>query len=201
MEKIIRFPYAKHRGNSIFVLASVHRVTEKELIQGCIRLEPEAQKTLYHQYAPLVMGICRRYLKSEEDAEDVMVEAMVKVFRSLEDFKGEGSFEGWIRRISVHEALMFLRKSRPMEPLESWSASQEAVTDNPEHDFSMHEILSALDHLPPGYRAVFNLYVVEGYKHREIAELLQISINTSKSQLALAKSRMQELLKKFGFGN
>jgi RNA polymerase sigma factor (sigma-70 family) len=175
------------------------RVTEKELIQGCILLEPKAQQALYRQYAPLVLGISRRYLKSDEDAEDVMVEAMIKIFRHLEDFKGEGSFEGWIRKIAVREALMFMRKNRPLEPIDLREELQVDDVYDAEQSLSMAEILHAMDSLPPGYRAVFNLYVVEGYKHREIAELLHISINTSKSQLAIAKSRMQAFLKKSGF--
>lgn len=198
MEKIIRFPYAKSRSDCIFVWVSNYCVTEQELIQGCIRQDTKAQQALFRQFAPLVLGICRRYLKSEEDAEDVMVETMFKVFSRMEDFKGEGSFEGWIRRIAVREALMSLRKSKPVEPLDSWVESEPSDLPDASHDLSMHEILAAMDKLPPGYRAVFNLYVVEGYKHREIAEMMQISINTSKSQLALAKSRMQELLKKSG---
>ncbi len=198
MEKIIRFPYAKRGGNCIFVWVSYDGVTEQELIQGCILQDIKAQQALFEQFAPLVLGICRRYLKSEEDAEDAMLESMVKVFCRMEDFRGDGSFEGWIRRIAVHEALMYLRKSRPFEPLESWTETEQSDITDATHDLSIQDILAAMDQLPPGYRAVFNLYVVEGYKHREIAEIMQISINTSKSQLALAKSKMQELLQKSG---
>ncbi len=145
------------------------------------------------------MGICRRYLKSEEDAEDVLVETMFKVLTRVQDFKSEGSFEGWVRRIAVNEALMCLRKNRLLDMTDALQDIDMPEQQSAADQMSMHEILKALDTLPAGYRTVFNLYVVEGYKHREIADMLGVSINTSKSQLALAKERMQEALKKMGF--
>lgn len=191
--------YAKERQSGIFTAESSSNVTEEELIQGCIRQDRKAQQALYERFAPLVTGICRRYLKSEEDAEDVLVETMFKVFNRLSDFKGEGSFEGWIRRIAVNEALMFLRKNNRIGTMEALLdfdlPTQTTVVDT----LSMNDILHALDQLPDGYRTVFNLYVIEGYKHREIADLLGVSINTSKSQLVMAKERMQKALKKIGF--
>lgn len=191
--------YAKERQSGIFTAESSSNVTEQELIQGCIRQDRKAQQALYEQFAPLVTGICRRYLKREEDAEDVLVETMFKVFNRLPDFKGEGSFEGWIRRIAVNEALMFLRKNNRIGTSETLLdfdlPTQTTVVDT----LSMNDILNALDKLPDGYRTVFNLYVIEGYKHREIADLLGVSINTSKSQLVMAKERMQTALKKIGF--
>ena len=155
---------------------------------------------LYEQYAPLVMGICRRYLKSEEDAEDVLVEAMYKVLSKLAEFKSEGSFEGWVRRIAVNECLMSLRKNQQMKFTESIQDYDMPTTTTVMDHLNMEEILRVLDALPAGYRTVFNLYAIEGYKHREIADLMGISINTSKSQYALAKERMQEILQKRGFG-
>ena len=142
-----------------------------------------------------MLGVCRRYVKRFEDAEDVMLDGFYKVFSKIDMYSGNGSFEGWVRRIMVNESLMHLRK------VDHFRFSEEI---NPNLDFKEEpsivdeiaaaEILELLDELPPGYRTVFNLYVVEGYKHREIAEELGISINTSKSQLILAKRRMQELL-------
>jgi RNA polymerase sigma factor (sigma-70 family) len=171
-------------------------MTEAQIISGCRAGDPAAQKTLYDTWGPLLLGVVRRYLPRSEDAEDVFAEGMVKIFTKIHAFREEGSFEGWMRRIMVNEALMFLRKRhnfhlvREIEPHE---LQEPAMI---EHDLQVGEILGLLDLLPDGYRTIFNMYVVEGYKHREIAEELGISINTSKSQLIFAKKRMQELLKK-----
>ena len=168
---------------------------EKTLIAACKQEDRKAQQMLFERYSPVMLGVCRRYLKREEDAEDVLVEAFYKVLTNIGQFRDMGSFEGWIRRIVVNESLMFLRRN---------NALQHAQELNPQHDagenatiedeISTQELLSFLDQLPTGYRTVFNLYVLEGMKHREIAELLGISINTSKSQLILAKQRLQEIL-------
>ncbi len=170
---------------------------ERDLINACKRQDRRAQRLLFERFSPLMLGVCRRYIKDPMEAEDAMVEGFFKVFTKIDMYNGEGSFEGWIRKIMVNESLMHLRKSNPFQYAEEISPHlnyQEApsVLD----ELAAGEILSLLDELPPGYRAVFNLYVVEGYKHREIAEQLNISINTSKSQLILAKQRMEELVKK-----
>lgn len=167
---------------------------EQFLIQACRRQDRKAQKLLYDQYAPEMFGVCKRYIKKREDAEDVLIEAFYKVLTNIEQFKGEGSFEGWIRRIVINECLMFLRRRNEFRfdiEIGEWDAPQPSTISEELH---ARDILNLLNQLPPGYRTVFNLYVVEGYKHREIAELLGISINTSKSQLILAKRRMQEML-------
>lgn len=144
-----------------------------------------------------MFGVCKRYVKTIENAEEVMVEAFCKVFQKIEMYSGQGSFEGWIRRVVVNEALMFLRKNyRFNEHIDITEVPVKAVQVTIEDELSANEILQLLEQLPTGYRTVFNLYVVEGYKHKEIADLLGISINTSKSQLILAKKRMQELVEK-----
>jgi RNA polymerase sigma factor (sigma-70 family) len=156
-----------------------------------------AQKILYEKFAPKMFGVSKRYVKTIENAEEVMVEAFCKIFQKMDMYSGQGSFEGWIRRIVVNEALMFLRKKyRFNEHLDITEMPIKAVQVTIEDELSANEILSLLEQLPTGYRTVFNLYVVEGYKHKEIAELLEISINTSKSQLILAKKRMQDLVEK-----
>lgn len=143
-----------------------------------------------------MFGLCRRYVKNTENAEEVLIEAFCKVFQKMDSYSGEGSFEGWIRRITVNEALMFIRKNyrfhEHRDITEMWDVSSDEPDANDQ--LSAQEILELLDALPTGYRTVFNLYVLEGYKHREIAECLGISINTSKSQLILAKKRLRELL-------
>jgi RNA polymerase sigma factor (sigma-70 family) len=175
-------------------------LTELELIERCRQLDARAQRTLYDRFAPKMLGVCRRYLSSREDAEDILVEAMFKVFNNIESYSNMGSFEGWIRRIVVNEALMFLRKRKMLlvEP-ETVDLQNSLTHSDPlsiEHQLAAQDILNLLDRLPVGYRTVFNLYVIEGYKHIEIAELLGISINTSKSQLILAKDRMRKEFEK-----
>ena len=142
------------------------------------------------------MGVVRRYLDNPDDAEDTFVEGMFKILTKVHTFRDEGSFEGWMRRIMTNEALMFLRKRNNFHLVREVQPADVQEDPTVLHDLHVEEILNLLDQLPAGYRTVFNLYVIEGYKHREIADHLGISINTSKSQLILAKRRMQELLKK-----
>ncbi len=171
-------------------------MTEKLLIKGCKAGDPAAQKALYEQWGPLLLGVARRYLSRLEDAEDVFADGMYKVLTKIQSFREEGSFEGWMKRIMVNEALMFLRKRHNFHLVREVAPNELLEPTNIEHELQANEILKLLDDLPDGYRTVFNMYVIEGYKHREIAEELGISINTSKSQLIQAKKRMQELLKK-----
>jgi RNA polymerase sigma factor (sigma-70 family) len=168
------------------------------IIDQCREGHAPSQKLLYDKYKSILFGICRRYVGTHEDAEDVLVESFLKIFGKLDEYKGEGSFEGWMKRITVNEALMFLRKRKMYfeEINESIHDRYEEVEE--EGDIQEGMILQLIDSLPDGYRAVFNLYVIEEYKHREIADMLGISINTSKSQLILAKKKMQELIKKSG---
>lgn len=176
-------------------------MTEQELIQACKKNKRKAQQRLFDSYAPKMNGVLRRYLRSNEDREDVLVEAFFKVFENLERFRGDGSFEGWIRRIVVNEALMFLRKQHNFNMTVEITDFDEPVRMSVMDDLAVKDIMKMLNELPTGYRTVFNLYVVEGYKHREIAELLGISINTSKSQLILAKKRMRALIEKTQLSN
>lgn len=183
-----------------FFAAKLPVLTELELIERCRQLDARAQRTLYERFAPKMLGVCRRYLSSREDAEDVLVEAMFKVFDNIDSYSNMGSFEGWIRRIVVNEALMFLRKRKMLlvEP-ETANLQNSLSHSDPlsiEHQLVAQDILNLLNKLPTGYRTVFNLFVIEGYKHIEIAELLGISINTSKSQLILAKDRMRKEVEK-----
>lgn len=174
-------------------------VTEQELIQACIEEDRRAQKILYDRYSPVMFGVCKRYLKTREDAEDVLVEAFFKVLTHIHQYKGDGSFEGWIRRIVVNEALMFLRRRHNFNMKVEISNYDAPAPAKAVGRLAEQDILNLLEKLPTGYRTVFNLYVLEGYKHREIADMLDISINTSKSQLILARKRLQELLEQAGY--
>ena len=172
-------------------------MTENEIIYLCQQQDAKAQKWLYDRFAPKMFGVCRRYLPNREDAEDVLVEGMFRVFDNIKSFQFAGSFEGWVRRIMVNEALMFLRKKRLLTVDADASELNTIELSDPlsiEHELMAKDILKLLEHLPTGYRTIFNLFVIEGYKHIEIAELLNISINTSKSQLILAKDRMRKLM-------
>lgn len=170
------------------------KVTEKELIERCKREDRTAQRILFDTYSPKMFGVCKRYMKNREDAEDILIEGMYKVLAKIKMFKGDGSFEGWMRRIVVNEALMALRKKHNFNISIEASNVDIKTTLTAQDRLEEQDILSLLNKLPIGYRTVFNLYVVEGYKHREIAEILDISINTSKSQLILAKKRLQGML-------
>lgn len=171
-------------------------MTEKQLIQGCKSQDRKAQEELWKKHAPVMMSICMRYLKDKVIAEDVLVNGMYRIMSKIDSYSGQGSFEGWMKRVIINESLMELRRTKAHQLTVSLDDSyiEEAVewVDHLEYE----ELLALLNELPTGYRTVFNLYVIEGYKHREIAEQLGISINTSKSQLILARRRMQELVKK-----
>ena len=175
-------------------------LTEEKLIERLVQQDRSAQKQLYERYSPLMFSVCKRYLRSREDAEEALVSGFYKVFSQIESYSGMGSFEGWIRRIMVNEALMKLRKSQPLVfPGDSFSPPDTEDSFNIEADISAREIMALLEELPPGYRTIFNLFVLEGFKHHEIAETLNISINTSKSQLILAKEKMRKLLQAKGY--
>lgn len=177
-------------------------MTEQQMIDGCKGKQRRAQRAVYDRYSPLMMAVARRYTSRDNDAEDVLVTAFFKVFDKIDSFTENGSFEGWIRRIVVNEALMLLRKKHALKQAAELSDVNPAAWSVPAtatEKLAEADIMQLLDRMPVGYRTVFNLYVVEGYKHREIAEMLEISINTSKSQLILAKKRMREQLEKIGY--
>lgn len=171
--------------------------SEANIIQRCKQQDPLAQKALYDKFSPVLYGICLRYLKNTTEAEDVLIESFYKIFNKINQFKSQGSFEGWMKRIVINESLMKIRKknnlSLHVEIEKAYSVNEKSRVIS---DINYKELLQLLEDLPTGYRTIFNLYVIEGYKHREIAEKLGISINTSKSQLILAKKKMRDLYKK-----
>ncbi len=140
-----------------------------------------------------MLGVCRRYIRNEQDAEDVMINGFFKVFTKIEQYKETGSFEAWIRRIMVNESLMFLRKYNMNLSVEINDVHIPTQT-SADAQIREQDILKLLDYLPVGYRTVFNLYVIEGFSHKEIAEKLGISINTSKSQLIKARKKLKQLI-------
>jgi RNA polymerase sigma factor (sigma-70 family) len=169
--------------------------SDNDLLEGCIRGDRRMQRELYNRYAPKMYGVCLRYAGSAEEAEDILQEGFIKVFRKIDSYRGEGSFEGWVRRIFVNTAIEYYRKKTYLQPItEHEEATVEgkylSVLDN----LAEKDIINLVQQLSPGYRTVFNMYVVEGYTHKQIADLLGISEGTSKSQLSRAKQILQDMV-------
>lgn len=168
---------------------------EEEIVNGCLKGDPKYQEVLYNTYAKKMYGVCLRYAPNEETAQDLLQEGFIKVFQNLAGFKGEGSFEGWVRRIMVNHSLEGLRKLSARAQHVDVEEMHEVLHDNINFSkYDMNYLLSKIQELAPGYRAVFNLYIIEGYQHNEIAEMLGISENTSKSQLSRARKLLQDSL-------
>lgn len=156
------------------------------------------QKELYNRFAPKMYGVCLRYASNAEEAEDILQEGFIKVFKKIESFRGDGSFEGWIRRIFVNTAIEHYRKKIYLQPItDTEENTVEGNYLNVLDHLAEKDIIHLVQQLSPGYRTVFNMYVVEGYTHKQIAEILGISEGTSKSQLSRAKMILQEMVKKF----
>jgi RNA polymerase sigma-70 factor (ECF subfamily) len=171
------------------------RLKLNALIKRCRAQDRKAQKAIYDSYAPLFISIAKRYVGDRMIAEDIMVQTFFKVFTQIKKYSGAGSFEGWMKRILINEALMYLRSNKSKIEGISLDNVQVPKASLIEERLEHEAILRLVDLLPLGYKTVFNLYIIEGYKHREIADLLNISINTSKSQLILAKKKMKALIK------
>ncbi len=170
-----------------------------EIIAGCRRMEKKAQRCLYDRYAPLLLGIAFRYSRSKEDAEDILQEAFVKILTKIDQYSETGSFEGWMKKILVNTAISHYRNSQKHDFHKDFDdiAEINIIGQNYEIDaeeFTREELLKSINMLPPGFRLIFNLYAIEGYKHREIAEMLDISVGTSKSQYSRARSLLQTKL-------
>ncbi len=171
---------------------------EKDIIAGCLRKEPRAQQELYRAFAPKMYGVCLRYAKNEMEADDILQEGFIKVFGYLETYRNEGSLEGWIRRTMVNTAINYYRKNLKhanqldLDGLEVINDNDVDVVDK----LSADEILCLIRDLPEVYRCTFNMYVIEGYTHKKIAEILDISENTSKSQLLRARKLLKKKLYK-----
>lgn len=173
----------------------IYRANEDELIKGCVRRERNAQKRLYDTFSSKMYALCCRYVKDSMEAEDVLVTAFTKIFDRIDQFKGEGSFEGWIRRVVVNESLTYLRRNRSMYiETELEAADREPDYQQISDHLEAEDLLNMIQELPAGYRIVFNLYAIDGYSHKEIADQLNISENTSKSQLSRARVFLQKIL-------
>jgi RNA polymerase sigma-70 factor (ECF subfamily) len=168
---------------------------EREIIQLAVQNNRQAQQKIYSKYSSKMLGICRQYIKDLQQAEDIMITAFMKVFTNLDSFEHKGSFEGWIRRIMVNECISYIRVQKKVSFLEDEYYVEDSF-NNIESHFSVNDIQSLIDSLPDGYKMVFNLYIIEGYKHQEIAKMLGINEGTSKSQLSHARKMLQEQINK-----
>lgn len=171
---------------------SIHQ-EEKELIDLAIDNNRQAQKQIYDLYSPKMLGVCRNYISDIHHAEDILLTGFMKVFTNLKKFEHKGSFEGWIRRIMIYECIDFIRakKSQIIHQNNEDLHLNENESIYEMEEFSIDDIQYLIDNLPDGYKMVFNLYAIEGYKHQEIAAMLKISEGTSKSQLSHARKLLQ----------
>ena len=167
---------------------------EVKLIKKATQNNREAQHVLFELHAPKMLSVCRYYVKDMQHAEEVMLNGFLKVFTNLKTFKHEGSFEGWIRRIMVREAISFLRQKKTIQFVDEEYQHIE-IQDETTQQYDVSQVQELIDNLPEGYKMVFVMYAIEGYKHAEIATLLNISIGTSKSQLFKARKMLQDNIK------
>lgn len=179
----------------------IYHTVDNELIDGCKKRDRHAQRFLYEHYSGRMLSLCCRYVKDKMDAEDVMVVAFTKVFDRISQFKGEGSFEGWVRRIMVNESLTYLRKNKSMYlETDIEAAEREPDYEKLGGELEAEDLRKLIADLPSGYRIVFNLYAIDGYSHQEIATQLGVSENTSKSQLSRARALLQRKLNELDNG-
>ena len=171
------------------------RFTIEDLVQGCKRGDRQAQEALYRQLVSTMMGICLRYAKDRDDAEDILQTGFIRVFQKISDFRMEGSFEGWVKRIMVNTALEHYRKNLRSLTAISLDEVQEEVGFADWNALEVQDLLKLIQSLPNGYRMVFNLYALEGYSHKEIADELGITESGSKSQLSRARALLKEKIK------
>jgi RNA polymerase sigma factor (sigma-70 family) len=177
---------------------SNHNVSENDLIEGCIGGDRKMHELLYERFSPKMYAVCLRYANSADDAQDLLQEGFIKIFRNLDKFRKEGSFEGWIRRVFVNTSIEHYRKKVNLNSIgEKEEKLIEDTSWNILDQMAEKDIIELVQELSPGYRSVFNMYVIEGFSHKEIGDIMGISEGTSKSQLARAKSILQKRVADF----
>ena len=168
----------------------------EKLIRKCQQKSRKAFEELYRKFSPFVYGICLRYAKDRDEAQDILQDCFIKVMDRIEEFRFEGSFEGWLQRMAVNESLNYLRLGRSsFSELDENDADAEDVSSDIVSNMSARELLDAISGMPDGYRMIFNMYVIEGYQHNEISEILNITESTSRSQLKKAREYLIEIIK------
>lgn len=173
----------------------IYRASELDMIEGCKKGDRHAQRLLYNRFSGKMYALCCRYVKDKMEAEDVMITAFTKIMDRINQYKGEGSFEGWVRRVMVNESLSYLRRNKSMYvETDIKAADLEPDYEQLDSQLEAQDLLKLISELPSGYRIVFNLYAIDGYSHKEIGDQLGINENTSKSQLSRARALLQKRL-------
>jgi RNA polymerase sigma-70 factor (ECF subfamily) len=176
---------------------ATHLLTEEELIRGCQNEDASCQKEIFDRFAGRMLGVCNRYARNAADAEDILQDAFIKVFDKIQQFKFQGSFEGWVRKIMVNTALKkysLRRYEKEVNGYESEGKEDKGIEPSAYTHLTEKELLELINALPDGYRIIFNLYVIEGYQHDEIAAMLNIQAGTSRSQLVKARNMLQKMI-------
>jgi RNA polymerase sigma factor (sigma-70 family) len=174
-------------------------MSDRQIIEGCAKHDSKSQQMLFDQYSRFLLGVCLRYANDKAEAEDILQESFLKIFFNIKDYSGTGSFIGWLRKIAVNTAITHYHKNlkyRYHIDIEEYVSVETGMTSFEEDFFTSDELFRVLNELPAGYRMVFNLYAIEGYKHKEIAEIMGIDTNTSKSQYSRAKAVIRDKLDK-----
>ncbi len=172
-------------------------MSEQHIIDGCIRHNRKAQQALWKQYSGFLLGVCMRYAADRSEAEDMLQEAFMKIYFNLGEYAGTGSFRGWLRRIAVNCAITYYHRNvryRHQVDIDEYVSIETGTAGFEEDLCNAGDLYRVLGELPPGYRMVFNLYAIEGYKHHEIAEMMKIDVNTSKSQYSRARAALRKKL-------
>lgn len=185
----------------MFKQIKTHKMTDKQIVQGCVSNNSLAQEYLYKKYHRDMFRVCLRYVNYNfKEAEDVVQNGFISIFENIESFKGTGSLKGWIKKIMVNAALIHIRKNKKLkqnielDSVEFMLPSNMSASDS----FAVKDILKIIQSLPVGFKTVFNLYAIEGYSHREIGEMLNISESTSKSQYSRAKVHLKRMVAESG---
>lgn len=176
------------------IITKYRKYSDLELVKACIKQKRQAQQELYQRFSYMVKGVCLRYSTNSQEAEDLMQDSFVKVFKNLKSFSGKGALGGWVRQITVNTALELYRKNKlNIQSLEIENNTQ-FTNDNSIEQLELNDLLLKIQSLPTGFRTIFNLYAVEGYNHREIGKLLNISEGTSKSQYSRARGLLRQMI-------
>jgi len=167
---------------------------DSQLIKQSLQNKKQAQKLLYEKYAPKMLSLCNYYIKDLQQAEEVMLNGFLKVFTKLNQYENKGSFEGWIRKIMVFECISYLRKKHKLIFTDKIEIFETIIENEVELTIAVEDLNNYMNALPEGCKVVFNMYVIEGYKHAEIAEILNVSVGTTKTQLYRARKALQEMI-------
>ncbi len=171
-------------------------MTEEAILQGCLKNQAVAQQELYSRYSPKMLSVCYRFARNREDAEDMLQEGFIRVFTQIHQFQSKGSFEGWIRRIIVHTCINHLKKHKKFNDSVDITQAQTVSVreDSVPSIIQAKQVIECIRTLPLGYRTVLNLFAIDGYTHREIANMLDIEESTSRSQYTRAKAMLEQIL-------